>query len=614
MLLPCCPWSVTPSAVAPNEPKLDHAFRMRIAPEATEHPGAASGQVSAASTELTFPDVPRLELEELIAQLTDRAQDVLAAQGRLRALIRANATVVRQLRLGPVLHHTVEAARELVGARYAALGIVGPNGRLEEFVHVGMDDETVDRVGLLPDGHGILGLLITHPEPIRLRDLRAHPAAVGFPAHHPPMVSFLGVPLRVRDQVHGNLYLTESARGEFTEEDEQLIVALAASAGVAIENARLYEESEQRRLWLAASSEVTRELFAEHREPPLDLVLRHAARGAGADVATLVLPTEGGQWHVGAATGPKAEQIVGHVVNTTHSLVGGVISSGKPVLISDYPAQLATVEDLDLEVGSAMGAPLLDADDSVVGAVTVARLPGRMRFKEDDLEQLAGFSGHVGIAMSLERARSDRESMRMLADHDRIAADLHDHVIQELFAVGMGLQGLLRNVTRPEERARILGYVDALDATISRIRSTIFQVKSERSHEDTLRRRLARVIAEHTPGLGFHPEIKFNGPLNLGVPAELADDIVAVVRETVSNIARHANASEAQIRVSLVGELVTIDAIDDGCGIGILEHTSGLSNLRRRAEAHAGALHLDEPPGGGTHLRWTGRVTRVKPS
>jgi signal transduction histidine kinase len=587
---------------------------MRRAPEATEDLVAAGGQVSAASTELTFPDVPRLELEDLITQLTERAQDVLAAQGRLRALIRANATVVRELRLKPVLRHTVEAARELVGARYAALGIVGPNGRLEEFVHVGMDDGTVDRVGHLPDGHGILGLLITHPEPIRLTDLHAHPAAVGFPPHHPPMVSFLGVPIRVRDQVYGNLYLTESARGEFTEEDEQLIVALAASAGVAIENARLYEESEQRRLWLAASSEVTQELFAEHSEPPLELVLRHAARGAGADIATLVLPTEGGHWHVGAATGPKTEQIVGHVVNLTHSMVGGVISSGKPVLISDYEAQLGRVEDLDLEIGSAMGAPLLDADDCVVGAVTVARLPGRVTFREEDLEQLAGFSGHVGIAMSLERARSDRESMRILADHDRIAADLHDHVIQELFAVGMGLQGLLRNLTRPEERARILGYVDALDATISRIRTTIFQVKSDREREDTLQRRLLRVIEEHTPGLGFHPEVNLNGPLNLGVPAELADDIVAVVRETVSNIARHANASTARIRVSLVGELVTIDAVDDGGGIGNLEHTSGLSNLRRRAEAHAGVLHLDEPPGGGTHLRWTGRVTGVKPT
>ena len=254
-----------------------------------------------------------MELEEVIDQLTARAQDVLAAQGRLRQLLRANAGIVGDLSLPMVLRQIVTSAQDLVQARFAALGVVR-DGVLEEFIHTGMDAELVERIGQLPQGEGILGLLIDHPQPVRLDDLTQHRQTVGFPDGHPPMRSFLGVPIRVRDRVFGNLYLTESVNGSFSVDDEQLVTALAATAGVAIANARLFEETEQQRRWLSASSELTQRLFEGSRESPLELVLRYAVLGAQADSAAFVLSVEGGGLRVAAATGLPSEDLLGRVV------------------------------------------------------------------------------------------------------------------------------------------------------------------------------------------------------------------------------------------------------------------------------------------------------------
>ena len=231
----------------------------RLVPPAAQPPAMqtrAAGAADAAGG-LGFPDAPRLELDQLLMQLRDRADDVLATQGRLRGLLRANALVAGELSLPLVLRQIVESARDLLGARYAALGVLGRDGGLEQFVHVGMDDELVTRIGDLPEGRGVLGLLISEPVPIRLADLSAHPASAGFPPGHPPMTGFLGVPVRIGEEVFGNLYLTErSGGGEFSAEDEELAIALAAAAGAAIANARRFAESEQRRRWLDASGDL----------------------------------------------------------------------------------------------------------------------------------------------------------------------------------------------------------------------------------------------------------------------------------------------------------------------------------------------------------------------
>ena len=270
-----------------------------------EHgPAAAGASAADAAGGLGFPDVPRLELDQLLVQLVDRAGDVLAAQGRLRGLLRANALVAGDLSLPVVLRQIVGAARDLLGARYAALGVIGRDGELEQFVHAGMDDALVAEIGDLPRGRGILGLLISEPVPIRLADLSAHPAAAGFPPGHPPMGSFLGVPVRIGEEVFGNLYLTERiAGGEFTADDEQLAIALAAAAGAAIANARRYAESEQRRRWLDASAQLTPLLLADSQGQPHALITGHAADAADADFAILAVPRDPDQVIVTGAAG-----------------------------------------------------------------------------------------------------------------------------------------------------------------------------------------------------------------------------------------------------------------------------------------------------------------------
>jgi GAF domain-containing protein len=421
--------------------------------------------------DLTFPDAPRLRLEELLFQLTEQAQEVLSAQGRLRALIRANAAVTGELSLSVVLRRIVDAAVELAGARYGALGVIGGDGSLEQFVHVGMDPATVTSIGRLPQGRGVLGLLTSEPVPVRLRDLGAHPAAVGFPPRHPPMRSFLGVPIQIRDRVFGNLYLAESTSGEFTDEDEQVVCALAVTAGVAIENARLYQESERRQQWLAASTDLTQQLFASTSEAPLELVLRHAARGAAADLATLALPVGEDMLRVQAAVGDPTGRLTGLTMPVDGTMAGQVMQSGKPVLVNDYSGE---VEGLELtHLGPVIVVPLLSGD-RVLGTLSAARLRERLPFTDGDRDQLALFASHAGVALELARARSDQEALRQMEYRDALAADLHDRVIGDLFAVGMGLQGMLSAVDRPELRTRVTEYVDALDATIARIRCTLF--------------------------------------------------------------------------------------------------------------------------------------------
>lgn len=309
---------------------------------------------------LPFADLPRLELEKLLGEVSARAQDVLVTQGRLRHLLRAHAVVASELSLQAVLQHIVTAARELVEARYAALGVIGELGVLDEFVHVGMDSDAVKRIGELPHGRGILGLLVTHPVPVRLADLTTHPAAAGFPPHHADMDSFLGVPIRIRDRVFGNLYLTGSANGQFSAEDEQLAVALAATAGVAIDNARLYQESEQRHRWLTASAEVTRQLFAKQDEHPLDMVLKAAQQAADADFAILALLSASAQLQIQATSGVLTDQMVAGMDTTAAEQVA---RSGTPVLLAAPEAVEAV--DAPTRIGSVIVVPLLAGEKTM---------------------------------------------------------------------------------------------------------------------------------------------------------------------------------------------------------------------------------------------------------
>ncbi|MGD0705435.1 MAG: GAF domain-containing sensor histidine kinase [Trebonia sp.] len=575
------------------------------APGGDHGPVAGGAGAADAAGGLGFPDVPRLELDELLVQLVDRASGVLAAQGRLRGLLRANALVAGDLSLPVVLRQIVGAARDLLGARYAALGVLGRDGELEQFVHAGMDDNLVAAIGDLPRGRGILGLLISEPAPIRLADLGAHPAAAGFPPGHPPMGSFVGVPVRIGEEIFGNLYLTErTAGGEFTADDEELAIALAAAAGAAIANARRYAESEQRRRWLDASAQLTPLLLADNRERPHTLITAHAAEAADADFAVLAVPGDPDRVIVTGAVGALTAGLLSRTAPVDGSLAGQVISSGKPSLITGDRLE-GPAAALAARIGPLIAVPLA-AGERVLGALMLGRRAARPGFTELDLGMAASFAGHAAVAMELAQARADQILLAQAEDHDRIAGDLHDQVIQALFALGMKLQGQAAR-SDPAAAERVNGYVDTVDEVIRDIRASIFGLRQPHQAPAGLQARVLEIIDEHAPQLGFTADASFTLPDGSDPDENLAHDILAVTREALSNCARHAHASTVTITLTHQDGLITLEITDNGRGLGTPARSSGLASMRRRAENNGGTLQITAPACGGTRLTWTAR-------
>jgi len=582
-------------------------------PSGEKRPVYGTSAAPAAADALTFPDLPRLELDQLLGQLVERAREVMSTQGRLRGLLHANQMIVGNLTLPVVLRRIVEAARELVGANFAALGVIAPDGHLAEFVHAGMDAEMVTRIGHLPQGKGLLGAVIDDPQPIRLRDISSDPRSSGFPPWHPLMGSFLGVPIKVRDDVFGNLYLTHSAHGEFSAEDEELAKALAASAGVAIDNARLYEAARARQEWLRATAAITRELLAADPGRPLWLIAERSREIAVADVVTVVLPTADGalDLRVDVAVGEGAEELLGLRLPVDGTMSGEVFTAGEPLRLAAPGEQpgLAFRVGGDLDIGPILVLPLVGSV-RVHGVLTVARLSGRPAFSAEDLDMAAGFANQAAVAVELAEARAEQHRAAMLDERERIAADLHDHVIQSLFAAGLNLQAVAARLDPGPSTDRILTTISGLDDTIRQIRTSIFRLHQGTSASGVgLRSRVMSAIADVTPALGFEPAIRFSGLVEDTLPQGVADDIVAVLHEALSNVARHARAGRAEVDIAAAADRLTVEVIDDGAGMPPTQRRSGLANLRRRAERHGGTLSLLPVDPTGTRICWSVPVT-----
>ena len=602
---------------APGGP--DRASRDQLfSPLAAEQARAAAGSTGDAGA-LTFPDLPRLELDQLLGQVVERAQEVLGTQGRLRGLLRATQVITGDLALPVVLHRIADAARELVGARYAALGVIGPDGDLVEFVHVGVPADVVEKIGPLPQGKGLLGVLIEDPQPIRLGRIDDDPRSSGFPPGHPPMASFLGVPIRIRDEVFGNLYLADSTRGQFSAEDTELATALAATAAAVIDNARLYQVARSRGEWLQATAAITRLLLSpdptDPADPtdqvgagdPLQLIAARSREIADADLVTLVRPAENGSdLRVEVAVGAGAEDLPGLPVPRHGSLSGRVFTTGQPLRLA-HPhdeAGLASVTSGALDVGPVLVVPLCGST-RVHGVLSVARIRGRPAFTPDDLEMAAGFANQAAVAIELAAARVEQQRAAMLDERERIAADLHDHVIQRLFATGLSLQALASTLGPGRAGQRVLTAIADLDATIAQIRTSIFALQQNpQPPPRCLRARLLDVVTEVTPALGFDPGVRFSGLLDL-LPDQTAQDLLAVLREALTNIARHAHAHTADVDLTAHPEWLTLDIRDDGTGLGATTRRSGLTNLRHRAQHHGGTLTLTPRDPTGTWLSWS---------
>ncbi len=561
------------------------------------------------------PVLPQLRLDDLLAELQSRLQAVLATRDRVHALLEAVVAIAGDLDLEVVLRKIVEAAVPLVQARYGALGVIGDDGRLTEFVPVGMDEAQIAGIHHWPEGRGLLGTLINHPQPLRLADLAGHPESHGFPAGHPPMRSFLGAPIRIRDEVYGNLYLAEKeGGGPFDEEDETLLVALAAAAGVAIDNARLYEEARRQERWLRATAEVTRELLSGTQSTQvLTLVTEQALALSAADLVALAVPAGDRQRLVNThAAGESAEEALGLVLPAAESLSGQVFASGVALVVEDFrnDRRVNPLAREHMPLGWAILLPL-GAPGNVRGVLTVGRDPGSLPFPQQAIEMVTTFAAQAGIALELAQHRHDSERLAVLQDRDRIARDLHDLVIQRLYATGMSLQGTAPLITRPDVADRVSSAVDALDETIREIRSTIFSLQSHGDvKQQGLRAKILEVVEEMTMPLGFAPSLRLVGPLDEEVDREIGDHLLGALREALSNAARHAGASKVDVTVDADGDGLVLRVRDNGKGLGGGTRRSGLANLADRASELGGMLRVGPAEGGGTDLEWRAAAHR----
>ncbi|WP_020659922.1 GAF domain-containing protein [Amycolatopsis benzoatilytica] len=568
-----------------------------------------------------------LEHEDRSAQSDDPAEAVprrgwpaegapatgLAVPERVRRLLDAVMNLGSGLELPRVLREIVEAAAGLTEAEYGALGIVGDGRRLAEFLPVGMSDELIAQLGPPPCGHGILGELIRRPEPLRLADLTRHPSSHGFPENHPMMRTFLGVPVRVQDEVFGNLYLTQKRGGrEFDEEDEAVLATLATAAGIAIEHARMYHESRRRERWLEALNEITRSILAgSDPRDVLRLIARRAHEVADADLVSVLLPADDGRHlRVEVADGDDAALVEGSVVPAGRSLAGLAARTGAPVVSRDVAADPRAHPLGAADRGRPVVAVPLPIDADACGALRLSRSAGGPRFDETETRLISGFAGQAALALELGKRRAESEELALLHDRDRIARDMHDLVVQRLFATVMALQGTAGMTDPAKIGARVSRAVDDLDTTIEVIRSTIFALRIDGSFDGgaSLRRRMPETVRMAAQSLGFSPALRIEGPVDFSVDAELAEHILAVTAEALSNVARHACASRADIVLSAPadGNALILVVTDDGKGTAAAGGSGGLANMRSRAGLCGGTLSVESPlsSAGGTRIVW----------
>ncbi|UVJ41262.1 GAF domain-containing sensor histidine kinase [Arthrobacter sp. CJ23] len=553
--------------------------------------------------------VAGVRIEELLKDFLARAGELLHAQEHMRGLLEAVVAVAEDLSLEAVLDRVVNSACRLLHARYGALGVVGDGKSLSHFITVGIDDDLAHRIGPLPTGHGVLGLLITEPAPLRLHDLSQHPNAHGFPEHHPPMKSFLGVPIRVRDVVFGNLYLTEKEGGEdFTPEDEDLAVALAAAAGVAIENARLYEDARRRASWLEACMDVTGRVLGDEQgvgpeQVALDVVADRALKESAAQLALILVPDSGvGSYSVAGAAGEDAADFMGRTLPMDSARIRAVADTGTPASVDEAAAVLGAVDGLSL-------GRLLAIDMSAQGAhhglLILVRAPGKGPFPRTDVDMGAVFGSHVALALELDRIHRLREQLVVFTDRDRIARDLHDVVIQRLFAAGLSIQSLRRFTTGESALSRIDAVTQELDETIRDLRNTIYSLSADSSGPELLSSRILQTVRNVSRALPFAPHLALTGQIDSITDDTTTKHLLAVISEALSNAARHSGAQAIEVSVAVTDGTLILTVEDNGRGFTDPPRGNGLANMEHRATELSGSWTITSTPGQGTKLVWS---------
>ncbi|WP_282702837.1 GAF domain-containing protein [Streptomyces sp. CC219B] len=575
-----------------------------------------------------MPDVPSSGPSLPPPGLPDESGGSAEPVARLSRLLAAMRSVGSGLELHSTLDRICETAASLTDARYAAIGVVDEDGDgLADFVFHGVDAATARRIGRLPDGHkGLLGALIlprTHPrstgetptpQPLRLANLTEDPRSCGFPEHHPRMRTFLGVPIRVQGEVFGNLYLTEKRDGErFDDDDLNTVRVLATEAGIAIGNARLYEAAQQRERWIDGSVAVTTALLSGgDADDALQVVAEQARRLSGSAAGLVLLPADEGGLEIAAVAADRPTGTLGTVVPPDSEIVAELLA-GQAVFLDDAGADPRITSELARGYGPIMMLPL-QSDGRVLGSLVTPRVRGERPFTETERTLALQFASQAALALMMAEAQRDRERLAVYEDRDRIARDLHDLVIQRLFATGMMLESAQRRSVVPEVQEGVGKAVDELDVTIQEIRTAIFALQQGPAEVPSgLRTRVLREINTAAVPLGFKPSYRFLGPVDTLVGELTGKNLIAALREALSNAFRHAEATRIDVVVDATATLpdgrpgVRLTVADDGIGIPDGGRRSGLKNLERRAESlggeswHGPGIGDD---GGGTTVVW----------
>jgi signal transduction histidine kinase len=530
-------------------------------------------------------------------------------RAREAALAEAGLALASERSLGAVLQRIVELAVEITGARYGALGVLGPEGRIAQFLTTGISDEERALLPHIPVGRGILGVLITDAEPLRLARIQDDPRSVGFPDHHPPMTSFLGAPVKARGRVFGNIYLTEKAGAEeFSEDDQRAIELLAMHAGVAIENARLNEEARQRELRLEAVREITAGILEGHDEDELlPLLVRRARELVGSDLSTLVVPAGPDALVVQAADGAAAAEVLGRTFPREGSIAGDVIAEGRAVVLDDVSGDDRVDQPMvRAGLGPAMFVPLVAHGRAFATLAVANRLTGDA-FGEEDLALVRTFAGQAAVAMEYARAQRELQRLIVVEDRERIAKELHDGVIQSLFAVGMGLQGTAGLAQDPEIGGRIEAAVEEIDRVIRDLRNYIFGLRPGILADRQLSQALQELADDFQAKSGVLTVVDVDGSVAAKLTAR-AGDIVQLVREALSNVGRHAGAVTCRVSLYRADGGAVLEIDDDGTGFDVALREGageGLRNLRERAESAGGRIDIHSTPAEGTVVRAT---------
>lgn len=552
---------------------------------------------------------------ELVSRMHRQLDELLAARDQMERLLRVIVEIGSDLDLDATLRRIVRAAKDLTRAPYGALAVRDSSGMLMSFIHDGIDTKTTELIGHLPVGKGVLSVSLLDTPALRLDDLTRHPAAVGFPNHHPAMQGFIGVPITIRGAVFGNLYLTHDEPGRvFSDSDEVAARALAIAAAVAIDNAQLFERERMSVKWMEVSREITTALLtnAESYLTPMQLIADRACALTGAEQAIVLVPLDADlpideidTLVVSAAVGLNASEVIGQRIPVDASTSGAVFRSGEPVITESlsYPIQAFT----DVGQRSAIVMPLRTQDE-VAGVIAVARSADRAPFDDSYLDLVRDFATHAALALMLASAREHARRLMLVGERERIAHDLHDHVIQRLFAAGMDLQGTVARARSPEVVERLNRTLDDLQTIIEEIRSTIFQLKSPAERESSFRNRIQRVVTDLTENRDIVTTVRMHGPTT-AVGGELAEHAEAVTAEAVSNAVRHSGASRLTVEIDVAGTL-TLDIIDNGSGMPAdNKRRSGLANMEYRAEQVGGRCEISNEATGGTRVHWTAPLT-----